>query len=939
MGRWGFIIFRRPRGFGLEGYPGMMRPLVFGILLAASVTGRGEVTPGEILLSEMNCVACHAVEPGIRERLASRPAPKLGAEGVRLTPQWVRQFLSDPQKTKPGTLMPDMLHAMPVEKKAEVVEALTHFLIEGQGTEPAGTAAASSAKIENGQRLYHDLGCAQCHAPLALPSGRPTIAMKEELVKLQAESVPLAGPVMAQKYTVGALAKFLRDPLKARPGGRMPSMKLTEPEAEAIAMFLLREQKPAGKVTSVEGLQYEYYEKDFPELPEFDRLKPTATGVVATPTLEVPRRKGSFALRWRGNLATPKDGRYKFYTSSDDGTRLSIDGKVVVENGGIHPDQERSGEVELKAGAHSFELAYFDGGGQVTMTVHWKGPEFEKTTMPAGVFSHDGQPMEPVGSGPFAVDPAKAAAGANYFMSLQCVSCHAGVPMKYPLGTITPVGPPLARMRPRQPTGCLSAKPRENNAKFEISDRQKQVIVAALQNQAALTEPLTPEQQIKRTMTTLNCYACHNRDKRGGAEGLRKEYFTTVGEVDLGDEGRMPPQLNGVGGKLQMGWMKTVLTEGGAVRPYMAARMPQFGAANVGALPALFAAADVAADARPQLNNFTDGAAEAAKHGRKLIGTAGGLSCIACHNFAGNKSLGVPALDLATTGQRLTWDWFRRYLLDPQALRPGTRMPAFWPDGVATNKDVQKGDAEKQVAAIWLYLARKNFGDLPAGLIQGKMELVVGGEAVIYRNFIEGGGPRAIGVGYPERANLCFDANELRLAMIWQGPFIDAARHRSGRGEGFEKPLGTNVQKLVSGPAFAELASESEPWPEAQKVMSGAPFRGYRLDAQQRPTFRYQAAGAYEVEDFPVALPGEADPFFHRTITVKGTVPAGKTVYFRAATGKIVAVDAAYSVDGKMTLRFPGAMAVLRGTGEKMELLVPLKFEGGVAKFVEEILW
>ncbi|MEI9895730.1 MAG: hypothetical protein WDN28_18065 [Chthoniobacter sp.] len=129
--------------------------------------------------------------------------------------------------------------------------------------------------------------------------------------------------------------------------------------------------------------------------------------------------------------------------------------------------------------------------------------------------------------------------------------------------------------------------------------------------------------------------------------------------------------------------------------------------------------------------------------------------------FDGNKSLGVPALDLATAGERLKFDWFRRYLLDPQSLRPGTRMPAFWPNGEASNKDILGGDTGKQIFALWSYVARKNFTDLPPGLIQGKMELVAEKEAIVYRNFIEGAGPRAIGVGYPEKANLAFDADDM----------------------------------------------------------------------------------------------------------------------------------------------------------------------------------
>src|SRR5579862_9034633 len=106
------------------------------------------------------------------------------------------------------------------------------------------------------------------------------------------------------------------------------------------------------------------------------------------------------------------------------------------------------------------------------------------------------------------------------------------------------------------------------------------------------------------------------------------------------------------------------------------------------------------------------------------------------------------------------------------------------------------------------------------------MELVATNEAIIYRNFIEGAGPRGIGVGYPEKANLAFDAEEMRLALVWQGRFIDAARHRTGRGEGFEKPLGTNIVAQAPGPAFALLDSESASWPKAMGKAAGWQFRG-----------------------------------------------------------------------------------------------------------------
>src|SRR4030095_10600400 len=132
---------------------------------------------------------------------------------------------------------------------------------------------------------------------------------------------------------------------------------------------------------------------------------------------------------------------------------------------------------------------------------------------------------------------------------------------------------------------------------------------------------------------------------------------------------RAPPHLNDAGAKLQREWIEAVLLRGAAVRPYMATRMPLFGASNVKKLAELFESADAWTDAQPPpVRSGASFPADAGKFGRKLVGV-GGLTCIACHNFSGNKSLGVPALDLATVGQRLEWGWFRRYLLDPQLLR------------------------------------------------------------------------------------------------------------------------------------------------------------------------------------------------------------------------------------------------------------------------------
>ena len=282
-------------------------------------------------------------------------------------------------------------------------------------------------------------------------------------------------------------------------------------------------------------------------------------------------------------------------------------------------------------------------------------------------------------------------------------------------------------------------------------------------------------------------------------------------------------------------------------------------------------------------------------------------------------------------------------------------MPSFWPEGKSLRKDILDGDTDRQVGAIWAYLSKGELAGLPPGLIQGKLELVATNEAILYRNFIAGAGSRAIGVGYPEKANLAWDANDLRLAMIWQGPFLDAARHRTGRGEGFEPPLGYNVINMPPGRSFGFLDSAESPWPAIAGPKAGFRMGGYSLDAERRPTFRYSFENI-QVEDYPVAIPGELDAFLRRTLTLRSDKPVGK-LWFRAWVGSKIEprADGSFLADDKLRFQFqigpstgpvvrqsegPGSpKPVIRQSEGHAELLVPVEFSGGEARIIEQINW
>jgi hypothetical protein len=95
-----------------------------------------------------------------------------------------------------------------------------------------------------------------------------------------------------------------------------------------------------------------------------------------------------FYIRWTGTIKAPKDGKYKFYTESDDGSRLFIDGKQVVDNGGLHAMEEKDGEVELKAGDHELKLEFFENGGGAGVKLSWEYEGQAKEITPEKVLSH-----------------------------------------------------------------------------------------------------------------------------------------------------------------------------------------------------------------------------------------------------------------------------------------------------------------------------------------------------------------------------------------------------------------------------------------------------------------------------------------------------------------------------------------------------------------------
>ncbi|MCA8941526.1 MAG: c-type cytochrome, partial [Planctomycetes bacterium] len=325
---------------------------------------------GELLWRELACAACHD-DP----RTATRRAPRLDDIGARVNPAWLRRFLDDPRATRPGSPMPRPAPGTVDAERGLLIEDLVRYLVSRGGPMPEPKSTASAPSVVAGQQLFDRIGCAACHPP---SDGRATDGPSVEFGDL------------AGKWSADALVAFLRDPFETRPAGRMPHFDLTPPEAHDLAMFLLRGQidnpATADRPLTRPGLRYEYFEAQLDRLRDgaLDDLEPSASGFAEGVGLDVPCdvREDYVALRFTGHLVVPLDGDYEFFLSSDDGSMLWIDGRLVVDHDGLHAPSTESAKLRLTSGSHEIRIEWFEYGGGEQLELGWSGPEFGRRPVP-----------------------------------------------------------------------------------------------------------------------------------------------------------------------------------------------------------------------------------------------------------------------------------------------------------------------------------------------------------------------------------------------------------------------------------------------------------------------------------------------------------------------------------------------------------------------------
>ena len=134
----------------------------------------------------------------------------------------------------------------------------------------------------------------------------------------------------------------------------------------------------------------------------YDNIDFTGSQVSRTdPTIDVDWGDGSpdqgigpdtFSARWSGRVEAPVSGEYTFTTTADDGVRLFVDGKQLIDNWSDRAPTDDSGTITLEAGKrYDVQMDYYENGGGAVAKLQWSYPGQVREAVPAANLFFSGE--------------------------------------------------------------------------------------------------------------------------------------------------------------------------------------------------------------------------------------------------------------------------------------------------------------------------------------------------------------------------------------------------------------------------------------------------------------------------------------------------------------------------------------------------------------------
>lgn len=159
-------------------------------------------------------------------------------------------------------------------------------------------------------------------------------------------------------------------------------------------------------------------------------------------------RNDNFSVRWEGQLQAPANGRYTFAIASNDGVRLWVNGKKIIDTWDAPgPNAKNTGTANLAAGQFtSIKLEYYDQEGEATIRLQWMPPGQASQIIPtANLFPTDELLTPAVADAPAPAPATKAEPAAKEPKAAKELKAVAEKPAKEPAKEKAPKAEKVAK--------------------------------------------------------------------------------------------------------------------------------------------------------------------------------------------------------------------------------------------------------------------------------------------------------------------------------------------------------------------------------------------------------------------------------------------------------------------------------------------------------------
>jgi hypothetical protein len=194
-------------------------------------------------------------------------------------------------------------------------------------------------------------------------------------------------------------------------------------------------------------------------------------------------------------------------------------------------------------------------------------------------------------------------------------------------------------------------------------------------------------------------------------------------------------------------------------------------------------------------------------------------------------------------------------------------------------------------------------------------------QPVILRSFMDIPDKRithAVSVGNKENIHFTYDLDNGSLFQVWKGGFLNTTPMWNDRGDGSSKPMGS-LLLLTNSTAVNQLSPENRLWED--KIDASYRVRGYELDADGQPTFKYDAFGTQITDKI---TPADNGKVLQRELNSTGSAAH---IYHRIAANNLITKnnDGTFTIgDNLYFIKISEGNASIRVAGDKQELVVPL---------------